>query len=364
MRILYVIEGISTPGGLERIVIDKMNALAEHQTDLHLLTVWRGHDTPPYPLDARVRRHTLDIPKPQSRLAYIPTLVRVVRSYNKTLTTIKPHIIIHYRAIGALLIGYGHTTARTIFESHGVRWSNNHLWLYPRMERRVSTIVCLTPSDQAEYRRHHRCHDIRVIPNFTTITPIATPDYTRKRCLFVGRLCPEKDIDRLLRLWTAISRINPDWSLDLYGQGQLSTHIHQQITTTPALHNVTLHHHTTHIAAEYARGGILLLSSKTEGFPLSILEAMQCALPVVSVDCPSGPSSLIENGVTGYCTPYHDDQAFVHAVTTLIRDTKLRSTMGQHARQRASQYSRSHIIQQWLDLFATQTHTNPCTSSK
>lgn len=353
MRILYVIEGISTPGGLERIVTDKMNALAEQGADLHLLTVWQGHDIPSYPLDDRVIRYTLDIAKPKSRLSLPFTLAKVLDKYNKSLSLIRPDIIIHYRAIGAFLIGYGHTTARTIFESHGVRWSNNHIWLYPRMERHVSTIVCLTKADRQEYLRQHRCKDVRVIPNFTTITPISTPDYTRKRCLFVGRLCPEKDIDRLFRLWAEITRLHPDWSLDLYGQGELETQIRHQISVTPTLHNVTLHPHTTDIAAEYARGGILLLSSKTEGFPLSILEAMQCALPVVSVDCPSGPSDLIADGITGYCTPYHDDQAFVHAVSTLINDITLRTAMGQHAQQHAQQYSRPHIMQMWTELFNT-----------
>lgn len=344
MKLLYVIEGISQKGGLERILVDKMNALVETACDtdsITLLTVWKGQETPAYRLDSRITHYSLDIPQPQGRVGFLLALARILRRYNQMLSQLNPDVVIHFRAIGAFLIGYANHQCRTIFESHGVRYSNNHLWLYPRMERRVDTIVCLTQGDRAEYLSLGRSRDVRVIPNFSNLRPVGIPDYSNQHCIFIGRYCPQKAPDRLLALWKRINQNHPDWKLDIYGDGwpQMSED------------SICCHGRTENVAAAMHRGSILLLTSHTEGFGLCILEAMKCALPVVSLDTPYGPSDLIENGVTGFCTPYHDDQAFVHATETLIQNQTLRQQMGQAGQQRAQRYDQLYIIPQWLGIF-------------
>ena len=350
MKVLYVIEGIAAKGGLERILIDKMNALVDSM-DVTLLAVWRGQEEPAYRLDQRVQHISLDIPRPEGKIGFLFSLSRVLRRYNLTVKDINPDVVIHFRAIGAFLIGYGTHPCRTIFESHGVRYSNNHLWLYLRKERNVDTIVCLTEGDRQEYLVQKRCTDVRVIPNFTNVQPSSEPNIEAKNCVFIGRYCYEKNPERLLSLWGRIHDIHPDWTLDIYGEGWT-----EEALPSTLLHadkHVNLHGNTNNVAQCLSQASILLLTSRTEGFGLTILEAMKCAVPVVSLDTPYGPSDLIDNAVTGYCTPYHDDDAFVSAVSTLMNDASLRLSMGRAANERAKRFDKSVIMKQWLDLLTT-----------
>lgn len=353
MKLLYVIEGISQTGGLERILINKMNALASQPgVEVVLLTVWRHQDVPAFPLNESIKHYSLDIPKPSCRLRLLLPLARILRRYGQMVQSISPDVVVHFRAMGAFLIGYGRHQCRTVFESHGIRWFSNHLWLYPRMERKVGTIVCLTNQDRMEYLQYGHCRDVRVIPNYTDIKPCASPDYSACHGLFMGRLADQKNPVRLLRLWHKVCGHVPSAQLHIYGEGELSQQVMREIKTLGMEANVVIHSMVTDVAQVLSQGGIMLLASKAEGLPMIILEAMTCGLPMVSLDSPCGPADLIEDGVTGFCTPYSDDDAFVRSVVRLISDEALRRDMGQAAQKRAMLYDRNAIIQTWLNLFS------------
>ena len=194
MRVLYVIEHLSVKGGLERILTSKINALSERGHEVVLLTVWKEDKATAFPIDGRVKHYCLDINRPGSMFAYPLTLVRVLRRFNNIVKTIQPDVTILFRAMGAWIAGWTSWKGRMIFESHGARWSNNHIWLYPRMEQRVESVVCLTKGDAQEYKKACR---VAVIPNFTEIVPAGEPDYKARHVIFVGRRCPEKNIERL-----------------------------------------------------------------------------------------------------------------------------------------------------------------------
>lgn len=350
MKILYVIEGISTRGGLERIIIDKMNAIAmTPDMSVSLMTIWKDKETPSFPLSPRVERHSLDVDLPHSGFSYLLTLARVLRRYNKTMCELNPDVVVHFRAMGAFLIGYAKHHCRTIFESHLSRSTNNHLWLYPRMESKVDTVVCLTKGDATEYRIAKNVH---VIPNFSAIEPLSEPDYANKHCAFVGRLCPEKNPLRLITLWERIQRQHADWTLDIYGDGEMLDICRQAANNSQS--RINFHGHCDNVAEALSQSSILLLTSRTEGFGLCILEAMKCGIPVVSLNTKYGPSDIIEHGITGFCTPYKDDEAFVDATCQLLNSEELRRQYGKAAKERAKRFDKNTIIAEWIKLFKRQ----------
>jgi glycosyltransferase involved in cell wall biosynthesis len=324
MRILYVIEHLSVRGGLERILTSKMNALAERGHEVMLLTIWKEDFPMAFPIDERVRQYCLDIDEPCCKLAYPMTLLRVLRRFNRTVEEIRPDVTILFRAVGAWIAGWTSWQGRLVFESHGARWSNNHLWLYPRMERRVESVVCLTLGDAAEYKRARR---VAVIPNFTDIEPKGVPDYESHRCVFVGRPCPEKNIERLERLWAKVRQTHPDWVLERHAQ-------------------------TEDMASAYQRGSILVMTSRSEGFPMSLVEAQRCGLPCVAFDCKYGPAEIIVDGETGYVIPYDDDEAFVEKLKILMDDVALRRRMGEAAIRNVMRYDKEKIIAEWENFLS------------
>ena len=179
--------------------------------------------------------------------------------------------------------------------------------------------MCLTRGDAAEYRHARR---VAVIPNFTDIEPKGDPDYESHRCVFVGRPCPEKNIERLERLWTKVQQTHPDWVLERHAQ-------------------------TEDMASAYQRGSILVMTSRSEGFPMSLVEAQKCGLPCVAFDCKYGPSDIIVDGETGYVIPYDDDEAFVEKLERLMDDAALRRRMGEAARRNVERFDKEKIIEEW-----------------
>ena len=355
MKLLYVIEHISTQGGLERILIDKMNALAgEPGFEVMLMTVWQDENGPAFPLDSRVGRVCLGLDRPASAVGLLATMPHVLHRYNNKVRAIAPDVVIHFRAIGAMLTAFSSWKGYTVFEAHSARQHSNHRWLYPFMERKADVVICLTKADAMNYSKAKR---VEVIPNFaedaiSAETKASHQDEREgKRAVFVGRLCPEKDPLRLLRLWRDIVAKHPAWGLDIYGKGELEDAVRMEIERLGIADSVVLHGHTSDVSEVYGSADILLLCSRTEGLPLVLIEAMRNGLPVVSTDCPYGPSDIIEDGETGLLVPQNNDNAFVEAVSTLITDESLRKRMGERAKEKAVRFSKDAIIQRWKKLF-------------
>ena len=163
---------------------------------------------------------------------------------------------------------------------------------------------------------------VAVIPNFSDIEPKGVPDYESHRCVFVGRPCPEKNIERLERLWAKVRQTHPDWVLERHAQ-------------------------TEDMASAYQRGSILVMTSRSEGFPMSLVEAQRCGLPCVAFDCKYGPAEIIVDGETGYVIPYDDDEAFVEKLGRLMDDIALRRRMGEAASRNVERFEKEKIIEEW-----------------
>lgn len=348
MKLLYVIEHISTVGGLERILIDKMNAMAaEDGFDVVLMTIWQDESRPAFPLDKRVEQVCLGIRRPKLGTGWLVSVPKVLYIYNKKVRAIAPDVVVHFRAMGAMLTVFSSWRGYTVFEAHTARQFSNHRWLYPLMERRADVVVCLTSGDAKNYSRAKR---VEVIPNFARTSHEASI-VRENRCLFVGRLCPEKDPLRLLRLWKEIVGRHPSWKLDICGEGELDKGVRAEIVRLSIEDSVQMHGHVSDVSRMYAQSAMLLLCSQTEGLPMVLIEAMRNGLPVVSTDCPYGPADIVENGANGFLLPMNDDTAFVDAVSVLIEDDVLRKDMGRKAFESSARFSREVIIRRWIELF-------------
>lgn len=327
MRLLYVIERLSVKGGFERIQISKMNALAERGHEVMLLTLWQQGAPLPFPLDSRVQCHCLGLSEPRGCLRRVWTLLRATLLFNAFVRGYCPDVTLLSRAAGAWLAATTSWRGRMVFESHTVRSDSNHRWLYPCMERRVESVVCLTDGDAGEYRQHGRVRRVEVIPNFTDIVPLRDPDYSSRRVILVGRRCHEKDIERMERLWPVVQQDRPDWTLEI-------------------------HSHTDNMPAAYADASIQVVTSRSESFSLALLEGHRCGLPCVAFDCRYGPRSIVEDGVSGFLAGYSEDNVFIERLCLLMGDVALRRRMGESARRRSELFDKEKVIDRWEDFLS------------
>ena len=154
-------------------------------------------------------------------------------------------------------------------------------------------------------------------------------DDLRKLCAGVsaaGKTAEQKNFERLETLWESISECHSDWQLHL-------------------------HHDTRDMVAAYQEGSIFVMTSRYEGFPLVLIEAMACGLPCVAFDCATGPKEIIEDGKTGYLIPYNDDKMFIEKLTYLMQHPEVRRSMGEEARRSVRKFSAESVMKKWKEFY-------------
>ena len=176
--------------------------------------------------------------------------------------------------------------------------------LYDRYADRYDAFLTLTSTDERHYRA--RMGDrtvVRAMQNPTPVWdgPVSTLD--SKVAVAAGRLEPIKGFHLVIQAWRRVHAAHPDWRLQIYGAGSRRAQLQRKINEFGLRGVVTLEGHTDQLRHRMAEASFLVVGSMMEGYGMVLVEAMSCGLPVVSVDCPSGPRDIITPGEGGYFVP-------------------------------------------------------------
>lgn len=367
MRILYVFRSLAYWGGIERILVDKMNHLVDmYGYEVYMLTTDQGDHPVPYELDVRVHMKDLGIRLHQQYQYHgfkrLQVLCELLLSYKTQLknwiSEISPDIIVcttsNYWDINLIsqvkgiipLVVESHSIYKQTFGGKGVK-SFISDYLYRRGLCQSQMIVVLTERDAEDWRKHfsHVC----VIPNFVYLNNQPCATLEEKRVIWVGRLDYQKRPMEMVCIWEKVYPKHPDWHLDMYGDGEQQAELEAAVSSIGM--NIHIHPPTSQIFDCYRRSSILVSTSLFEPFGLVIPEAMSCGLPVVSFDCPYGPADIITDGVDGFLIKNRDINEFADRVCQLIEDRELRVRMGLAAVKSAQRYSADLIMPKWKELF-------------
>ncbi|MCF0199226.1 MAG: glycosyltransferase [Bacteroidaceae bacterium] len=215
-----------------------------------------------------------------------------------------------------------------------------------RMAKRYDRIVVLTKADE---KRWHTSK-VKQIYNPHTITTDKVSDCKNKTVVAVGRMDHQKGFDILIECWQLIEKRHPDWQLRIYGGGDAEPYVRQ--IKRLGLKTAKVMGRADDVPAVLLNSSIYVLSSRYEGFSLTICEAMICGLPIVTFDCPSGPAELVTEGKNGFIVDKVGDvQTMADRISTLISDEELRQRMGVESKLYSQDYSIDKIMQNWIDMF-------------
>lgn len=367
MKVLYVFRSLAVWGGIERILVDKMNHLVDmYDYDVYMLTSDQGNHPVPYQLHEKVHIHDLNIRFHQK---YQYSLIKrywvarhLKRLYELRLTEqikqIKPDIIVCTTADHIDLLVKLKGSTPLVVESHSIclrtieqgkslitrKWYRHH---YLRVLSKADVVVALTEGDAAEWRKVHP--HVEVIPNMVHLSPGTVSKLDNKRVIFVGRFDNQKRPMEMFRIWKLVYPKHSDWCLDIYGEGEQSKKLNE---ISSLLHmNITIHQPTEHIFDCYSESDLLVSTSLFEPFGLVIPEAMSCGLPVVSFDCPYGPADIITDSVDGFLIKNRNINEFANRVCLLIENEGLRIKMGKAGIKSSQRYYADRIMPLWIKLF-------------
>ena len=378
MNLLYCIPHLYNSGGMERVLTQKVNWLAAH-TD-YTITIVTTEPVPTgmsdiyFPLDKRVKVVALnvdfnaDYTKPL--LPKYCAHMRRMRAYKRALTEyIVQHGIELCISLGGKEIAFlRHLPCRTIAEMHFAMDQRrqlieaNHKSLFWSLVGEVRTrqlvqavkplerLVVLTDADKAAWEKAG-CTNVTVIPNPCAINSRKSKVESRKTktVLAVGRLHEQKGFDLLLQAWKPIEKTYSDWSLRIVGEGPKRAELEAQIESQ-SLKRVVLAGATNNVLDEYEAASIFVLSSRYEGLPLALIEAMWCGLPCIAFDCPQGPAELLAEN-RGWLVPNGDIAELTAQIAYALSHPEEALKRAQKAQSFAqTTYSEAAIMPQWVQL--------------
>lgn len=350
MKIAFVMETMTIKGGLERVMADRMNALAAMGHEILLVEVYDfGSGKDAYEVSESVRRIRLHVRK-RCLPAKIWQFRKAVSAVRKTIESEKPDIMTSPVLLGVILYGLSSYSAKMVYESHVPRHIMPFKWLVKRMERRVDAVVTLTIGDAAEYKTARRT---AVIPNYTDIMPDAWSRRAERKSGFraaaLGRLCRQKDFLFLLQAWKEVVRELPQATLDIYGDGPDKKKIERRMAELGLEKSVTLRPATDDTDSVYRSADIVVMSSRYEGFPMVGLEALSHGVCMVAVDVSYGPREMLEGG-SGVLVKRSVGE-LARGIITALSDRERRETIARKGLETLKRYSKEQVIRQWETLF-------------
>ena len=375
-KIVYVVGGLLAPNGMSSVLSAKINYLAEHTDyELYMILTEKAGQKWYYTINPKVHWVNFDInfdeldtmPLLKKLFFYQQKQRRYKKMFTDYLMEVRPDITVSTvrREInfindipdGSKKVGEIHFNKSNYRNLHipflpaFVNRYLSQLWM-GRLQKqiaRLDSFVVLTHQDAAHWKA---LPNLQVIPNFITHIPVEVSHGEHQRVIAVGRYDRVKGFDLLIEAWKQVCQYCSEWHLNIYGAGNRDEY--QQIADEMGLKEVVhCNGPVTDIDAEYVSSSLFVLSSRNEGFGLVLVEAMAAGLPVVSFNCPCGPSDIISDGQDGILVENGNIEKLAEAICWMIDHPQERELYGQRARRNAMRFSEEKVMTMWRNLFQT-----------
>ena len=344
------------------------NAWAKDGADVTLITL-ASRTADVYPLDSAITRVDLDLIKSSSgAFRAISNNVARIRELRAALISCVPDIVISFMTTTNLLaliasrgLGCPVIVSERIFLS---KQPPRGIWriVYRPLYRLAAAVVAQTKrgAEDLEGRLGRPVVAIHnpVFPSVGTLVPARASADTQispgvrasRTLLAMGRLSAQKGFDLLVTAFSYLAADHPQWNLMILGEGSERSSLTSQIAGLGLEERVHMPGFVENPRALMDRADIFVMSSRYEGMPNALLEAMAAGMPCVSFDCETGPSELIEDGVNGCLVEREDVRALAGALNKLMTDEVLAKQLSAKAKLVTEKFSIELIHAQWKGL--------------
>lgn len=373
MKLIYCTHSIYNPGGMERVLLNKVEYLVSHYGwHITIVTTNQNSRPPFYPFPKGVKMVDLGVNysagDDEGALKKIYTYFQNRRLHKKRLTKLlmqeKADVVISLFPSESSFIPEIKDGSKKVLELHFNKFFrlqyNRHgligaldrfrTWQDERLVRRFDKFVVLTEEDRGYWGE---LSNIEVIPNAAKVNDSTKSNVETKRVIAVGRLDYQKGFDRLIKAWMIVMK-DPDlrdWRLDIYGQGEWKQMLEDMIQEAGISQNTFINAPVKNIGDKYAESAFLVMSSHYEGLPMVMIEAMTYGLPVVSFDYKCGPKDIIQSNINGILVSEGDIDGLALAMKKIMLDEEYRKCLSVSASKVVDNYSEERVMGQWYNLF-------------
>ena len=367
MRIFYCIHSLCNSGGMERIIVEKANFLSKKGFEVFILTTEQQDKPTFYQLENNITHIDLGVNYSEYNSLFLKIMTLYFKEYKhkkslkKIVTKYKPDIIISTFENEASFLPKLKDQSKKILEFHfskGYRLAKKRKgllflvdWYRTQCEIKIAKkfehFIVLTEEDKLSW---YQLSNVSVIPNFIHSISECS-NFSRKELLSIGRLSYQKGLDRLIKAFKIVHETYPEWKLFIYGDGEERDWLLGLIQEYNLGSSVVIHCPVKNIGEIYCNSSCFVLTSRYEGLPMVLLEAMSYGLPIISYDCKCGPKDLINNGLNGFLVPESNIEELANTIMKLISNRDMMIEMGRNAKVESQKYEREIIMQKWIDLF-------------
>ena len=363
MQLTLVISSLNS-GGAERVMCTLANAWCAQGRQVTILTTHDGGQSPDYFIAPGVRVISID-----PRCGGLKRQIEMVKRVRHQVKSDRPDAVIsflNYTNIMVLIATRGLGIPVIISERIDPSvldtrplWSRLRRCTY----RWTSALVAQTPT-AAKHLEPMAPGRVRVIPNpvFRLTSDPGADDHVALEgptILAVGRLKPQKGFDVLIKAMVKVREQEPSWRLIILGEGDSRAQLEQIVEELGQTGAISLPGRARNPWPWLVASDVFVMSSRSEGFPNALCEAMTAGLPVISTDCPSGPADIIEDGMDGLLVPVDDVDTLAECMLRLARSQELRVEFGARAKQIETRYQLSTILDLWEAVIEDVVSSGP-----
>ena len=342
-RVTFVISSLRA-GGAERVLSRMANYWAERGWPVALVTL-EPTSNDFYTLHPAVERVGLDVSAVSTSVwRAVRNNLHRIRMLRRAIRALRPDVVIAFMApttVDTLLAARSYRVPVIVSErTDPVRAPLSGIW---SLLRRVTypwaqAVVVQTPEVERWAGEFVRKDIVHVIPNpiststANTDTADVAPelDGGGRHVVGMGRLDAKKGFDLLLRAFAACRDRRPEWSLTILGDGEERQRLEALAKQLGVMSHVRLPGTVANPTPVLRRADLFVLSSRVEGFPNALLEAMALGVPVVATEC-GGPSRIVRHDVDGLLVPSDDATALADAMAALMDDEARRLRLADRA---------------------------------
>lgn len=293
------------------------------------------------------------------RCARVRAVLRAVRA--DVVLAMMPH-----ESVVAVVAAAG-TRTRVVVSERNAPWhrQQDQIWtVLRRLVYRFSTVQVAQTRPIADWlMRHTGSNRLHVVPNAVQYPlplnpPVVAPPNKlgRKLIIAAGTKPWQKGFDLLLEAFIELAEVCPDWDLALPGlmpgrveEGLSGQDILARAEAAGLAERLILPGFVGNMRDWYSAADLFVLSSRFEGFPNVLVEAMSQGCTCVSFDCETGPCEIVTDGQDGLLVPAENVGALARAMRRAMTDAELRQRLATAARGVSSRYSSSRILRLWME---------------